>query len=81
MVVTQEDDRWPTEQSDKDTGGHICRKTQLNMSGAAKNVSYLPWPYTSPRFSSIPYLVPGRSLSGGWTWLDHYLAQLETDNG
>ena len=35
-----EDARWPTEQSVKDIGGHICRRMRLNMSGAVRSANY-----------------------------------------
>ena len=80
-VVILEDVHWPTEQLDKAIGGHICRRMRLNMSGAVRNVNYLPQPYINLHPSLIPYLAPGHLLSGGWTWSDHCLAQQGKDNG
>uniref|UniRef100_A0A2N9EA67 Integrase catalytic domain-containing protein n=1 Tax=Fagus sylvatica TaxID=28930 RepID=A0A2N9EA67_FAGSY len=40
-VATPKDACWPTEQSAKATGGHTCRRTQPNMSGAARSARCL----------------------------------------
>uniref|UniRef100_A0A2N9F868 RNase H type-1 domain-containing protein n=1 Tax=Fagus sylvatica TaxID=28930 RepID=A0A2N9F868_FAGSY len=59
VAATQGDVRWPTGQSDRGTGGHTCRKTRPNTSGAVKSANYLPPPYISRRRNSIQYLAPG----------------------
>ena len=64
MEVTQEEDRWRTGHSPRDTGGRTCRANPKNMRRSVINARDSPKISTSREEFLTPFPAPGRLLSG-----------------